>query len=103
MLRAVATEELVLRRLANPFGRERADDTRDVQEMTKSDIVRRAVAAPRAAAHRQRERQCIVEAAARCEAMRLVDDHPRNRQRQPERGSAIGCARVEADRMDGTL
>ena len=44
----------------------------------------KAVAAPRAAAHRQRERQRVVERSAGREAMHLVDDHAADRQLEPE-------------------
>ena len=83
------------RRTARPrsararVGRERMHDARDVEEVPAVEVVGEAVAAPPAAAHRQRERQRVVEAAAGREAMRLVDDDAADRQRQPERDGAV--------------
>src|SRR4051812_12823908 len=67
---SIRAEQLVLARLAHTRRREGAHHAGDVQEMAIVQVVRDAVASPRAATHRQRERQRIVEAAAGREAMR---------------------------------
>src|SRR6185312_10583832 len=56
VLPAILGKEFVVGRNAHPIGRERMHDARDVEEMPVAQIVRDAVAAPRPAAHRQRER-----------------------------------------------
>ena len=68
--------------------RERPHDPRDVEEVPVIQIVRNAVAAPGAAAHRQRERQRVVEASAGREAMRLVDDHAGDQEHPVDAGHA---------------
>src|SRR3954471_4336843 len=103
MLRAIAAEQLVLGRFVDALRRERADDARDVEEMTIAEVVRNTVAAPGAAAHGQRERQRVVVTAAGREAMRLVDDHASHRQRQAERHRAVVHPRMQSDRMPGAL
>ena len=78
-------------------------DARDVEEVPVVEIVRDAVAAPGAAAHRQRERQRVVEAAAGREAVRLVDDHAADRQRESQLERAVRRPRMKADRVPGAL
>src|SRR5437762_11139919 len=89
---SIVAEQLVVGRLAHPLGRQWTDNTRDVEEVPVVEIVRDAVAAPASATHRQRERQRIVVAAARREAMRLIDDHATNRQRLSKRERACRIA-----------
>src|SRR6266536_551716 len=93
-------EDFVFARHAFGYG---PRDTRNVEEVAVIQIVREAVAPPRAAAHRQRERQAVVEAAAGRDAMRLVDDHARNRQPQSELERLRVVSRMDADRMSGPL
>ena len=52
--------------------RDRVRDARDVQVVAVAEIAGEIVAAPRAAAHRERERQAVVEVAAGREAVRLI-------------------------------
>ena len=57
----------------------------------------------RPAAHRQRERQRVVEAAAGREAVRLVDDHAADGKREPELDRPFGLARVQTNRVARAL
>ena len=94
-LAPICAEDLVVGRLGTRSAGQRTHDARDVEEVPVVQIVREAVATPGAAAHRQRERQRVVEAAAGGEAVRLVDDDAAHRQREPElaaRGRRRACA-----------
>ena len=57
-------------------------DSRDVEEIAVGQVVTKAIATPRAAPHRERKREAIVEAATGRDAMRLIDDNACNRQRE---------------------
>ena len=48
----IVAEKLILGRLADAVGRQRIDDASDIEEVAVVEIVRDAVAAPSAAAHR---------------------------------------------------
>src|SRR4051794_38454749 len=78
---------------------DRAHDARNVEEMLVMQIFGETVAAPRPAAHRERERQPVVEAAAGRERMRLLDDHAAYRHFETEPADmrivvAVNAARV---------
>ena len=67
------------------------------------EIVGNTVAAPRSAAHRQRERQCVVVTTPGREAVRLIDYHAAHRQRFAQVHGTIGLAGLQTHRMTGTL
>src|SRR5512143_2431364 len=71
ILPPVLPEELLVRRLAHVLGREGHHDARDVEEVAEAEVVGDAVAAPGATAHRQGERERVVEAAPGREAVGL--------------------------------
>ena len=100
---SIIAEQIILGRLADAFGRKRIDDARDIEKMTVVEIIRDAVATPSAAAHRQRERQCVVVTAAGREAMRLIDDDAAHGKRMTQRDRPRRFARMQSNRMASPL
>src|SRR5438477_3753702 len=78
---SIVAEQRVVGWLLHLISPQWMHDARDVQEMAVVEIVRDAVAAPRAEPHRERKRQRLVVAASGCETVRLINDHAANRKR----------------------
>src|SRR2546422_112077 len=103
MAATILAEQLVFGRVAPLRRPPRMHESRDGQEMAVVEIVGDAVAAPASASHRQRERQGVVVAPARREAMGLIDDDAAHGERVAEGGRARRFPRMQTDRMTGPL
>ena len=79
------------------------DDADNVEVVPIIKVVADAVAAPSAAAHREREWHSVVKASAGGEAMRLIDDDPADRQVAAHCDGPVGIGRMQADGMTRAL
>src|SRR2546429_4089000 len=71
----------------------------DIEKVAVVQAVGNAVAAPRSASHRQRERKAVVEAAAGGGAKRLGDDHAAYPPPEAARHGARVLPAVQPDRV----
>src|SRR5258706_2073020 len=96
VLFSICAKDVVGAWFARGYG---AYDARDVEEMLVVQVCREAVAAPGPAAHRQGERQPVVEAAAGRERMGLLDDDAAYRHFEAEAADMRVVLAVNAARM----